>query len=256
MPGPVVTAVVDDESWLVELTVRGAWGRALWLSTFGLVNRCLANHPAGLLLDLRGLHDPGAISAPLWLTAASNGGRMEPAVRLAACLPDRTDLATRLGSAGARRLVPAFPTVGLARSFLNSRRPRMDPVRLHLPPDTAAAARARYMVTAACEEWGMGDLVPRARLVVSELVVNAAEHAGTPIDVLISRRGGALLHLAVMDGHPALPEIRSDAAGPLTERGYGLRIVESAVDGWGALPTRNGKMVWASLKSAGLDGRR
>lgn len=255
MAGPAATAVVDDETWLVELTVCGAWGRALWLATFGLVNRCLDHHPAGLLLDLRDLRDPGAISAPLWLTAASNGERMDPPVRIAACLPERTDLAARLGSAGARRLVPAFPTVGLARSFLNSRRPRTDPVRVHLPPDTAAAARARYMVTAACEEWGMGDLVPRARLVVSELVVNATEHAGTPIEVLISRRGSSLLHLAVTDGDPALPDIRPEASDPLTGRGYGLRIVDAAVDGWGALPTRTGKVVWAVLRAAGPGAR-
>jgi anti-sigma regulatory factor (Ser/Thr protein kinase) len=250
MAGPSVTAVVDDETWVVEFTVRGSWGRPLWLTAFNLLNKCLAHHPAGLLLDLRGLLDPGAISAPLWLTAATHGRRMEPAVGVAACLPSRTHLADRLGGVAAARLVPTFPTVPLARSFLASNRPRMDRVRLHLPPDTAAAARARYMVTAACEEWGMASLVPRARLVVSELVVNAAEHAGTTIDVLISRRNqGTCLHLAVLDGSPDHPAIRAETVDPLTERGYGLHIVDAAVQGWGTLPTRRGKMVWALLKA-------
>lgn len=250
MPGPAVTAVVDDESWLVEFTVRGQWSRTLWRTTFGLLNDCLAHHPAGLLLDLRDLHDPGAISAPLWLTTATHGERMRPAVRVAACLPENTDLSVRLDSAAGRRLVPAFPTVRQARSFLAGSRPRMERVRLNLPPDTAAASQARHMVTAVCEEWGMRQLVPRARIVVSELVVNAAEHAGTPIAVLISRRnGGADLHLAVVDGEPVLPEIRPEVANPLTERGYGLRIVAAAVHGWGALPTRTGKMVWAILRT-------
>ncbi|WP_433795049.1 ATP-binding protein [Actinoplanes sp. CA-252034] len=250
MSGPSVTAVVDDETWIVELTVRGVWERALWLTTFGLLNKCLSHHPAGLLLDLRDLHDPGAISAPLWLTAAVHGERMEPVVQVAACLPDRTDLSARLGTVVAARLVPTFPTVRLARSYLSVSRPRTERVRLHLPADEAAAARARHMVTAACEEWGMAPLVTRARLVVSELVVNAAEHAGTPIDVLISRRdAGRLLHLAVVDGSPALPSIRLEMENPLTERGYGLRIVDAAVNGWGALPTRTGKIVWALLKS-------
>ena len=231
--------------------VRGPWGHPLWLTTIDLLKKCVAHHPAGLLLDLRGLRDPGAISAPLWITAASHGERMQPRVQVAACLPENTDLATRLGSVAARRLVPAFPSVRLARSFLNSSRPRIDHVRLQLPPDTAAAARARFMVTAACEEWGLGQLVPRARLVVSELVANAAEHAGTTIDVLISRRGGGTdLHLVVVDEGPGLPHLRPEAASPLTERGYGLRIVDAAVHGWGALPTHSGKMVWAILKPA------
>jgi anti-sigma regulatory factor (Ser/Thr protein kinase) len=250
MSGPSVTALVDDETWVVEFTVRGVWERALWLTAFGLLNKCMSHHPAGLLLDLRDLHDPGAISAPLWLTAATHGERMEPPVRVAACLPARTDLSARLGSVAASRLVPAFPSIRLARSFLTSSRPRMDRVRLRLPPDLGAAARARHMVTAACEKWAMDPLATRARLVVSELVVNAAEHAGTPIDVLISRRdAGALLHLAVMDGSPVLPSIRLEMENPLTERGYGLRIVEAAVNGWGALPTRAGKIVWALLRS-------
>ncbi|PWK48738.1 hypothetical protein BC793_10582 [Actinoplanes xinjiangensis] len=250
MSGPSVTAMVDDETWVVEFTVRGVWERALWPVAFGLLNTCMSHHPAGLLLDLSGLHDPGAMSAPLWLTAAAHGERMEPAVRVAACLPDHSDLSARLSGAPAGRLVPAFPSVPLARSFLTGTRPRIDRVRLHLPPETAAAARARHMVSTACEQWGMAPLVTRARLVVSELVVNAAEHAGTPIEVLISRRdAGALLHLAVVDGSPVLPSIRREMENPLTERGYGLRIVDAAVNVWGALPTRAGKIVWALLRS-------
>lgn len=248
MPGSSVTAVVDDETWLVDFTVRGIWERPLWLDAVGLINKCLTHHPAGLLLDLRDLHDPGAISAPLWLTAATTGDRMEPPVRVAACLPPGTDLASRLGGHAARQLLPAFPTVGLARSFLTGHRPLLDQVRLHLPPATGAAAGARHVVTLACEEWGMGPLVARARLVVSELVLNAAEHAGTPIDVLISRRGrGAWLHLAVLDGSTELPAMRPEETSVFGDRGYGLRIVDAAVHTWGALPTRTGKMVWALI---------
>ncbi|WP_430782659.1 ATP-binding protein [Actinoplanes sp. G11-F43] len=248
MSGSSVAAVVDDETWVVDLTVRGTWERQLWLRTFGLINECLAHHPAGLLLDLRGLHDPGAISAPLWVTAATTGDRMDPPVRIAACPPPGTDLATRLDGHTARRLVPAFATVPLARSFLASRRPMLDRVRLHLPPTNGAAAGARHVVTLACEEWGMHPHLARARLVVSELVLNAAEHAGTPIDVLISRRGrGTWLHLAVIDGSTEPPRMRPEPVEVFGERGYGLRIVDAAVHTWGALPTRTGKMVWALI---------
>ncbi|GAA0470220.1 hypothetical protein Aca07nite_81350 [Actinoplanes capillaceus] len=252
MPVPSVTAVVDDESWLVELTVRGSWGRPLWLSAYQALHKCLAQHPAGVLLDLHGLDDPGASSAPLWLTAAAQGTRMDPTVRVAASLPVRTRLATRLDLPPAQGMLPVFATVPLARSFLADRRPLTGQMRLRLPPDPSAAVAARQVVSEACTGWGMPRLVPRARIVLSELVVNAAEHAGTPIDVLISRRGPDLLHLVVVDGDPVLPPMPGGDEPPLetllTERGYGLRIVDAAAEAWGAMPTRTGKMVWALLR--------
>ncbi|GGN71053.1 hypothetical protein GCM10010112_38020 [Actinoplanes lobatus] len=203
--------------------MRGSWGRPLWLSAYQALHKCLAQHPAGVLLDLRGLDDPGASSAPLWLTAAAQGTRMDPTVRVAASLPADTRLAARLGLPPAQDVLPVFATVQLARSFLASRRPLTSQMRLQLPPDPSAAPGARQVVSEACTGWGMPRLVPRARIVVSELVVNAAEHAGTPIDVLISRRGPDLLHLVVVDGDPALPPMPGGDEPPLdtllTERG-------------------------------------
>ncbi|WP_307797925.1 ATP-binding protein [Actinoplanes flavus] len=254
MPVPSVTAVVDDENWLVELTVRGPWGRSLWLSAYQALHKCLAQHPAGVLLDLHDLDDPGASSAPLWLTAAAQGTRMDPTVRVAASLPAATRLATRLDVPPARDVLPVFATVPLARAFLSDRRPLTSRIRLRLPPDPAAAAGARQVVSEVCTGWGMPRLAPRARIVVSELVVNAAEHAGTPIDLLVSRRGPDLLHLVVVDGDPALPPMPGGDEPPLetllTERGYGLRIVDAAAEAWGAMPTRTGKMVWALLRDS------
>ncbi|SDT49950.1 ATP-binding protein [Actinoplanes derwentensis] len=248
MPGSSVTAVADDETWVVEFTVHGTWERTLWQTAYHLLNQCLAQHPAGLLLDLRGLDDPGVISAQLWLTAATTGDRMEPPVRVAACLPPGTGLADRLDGVAARRVLPIFRTLPAARTHLAGQRHFPDQVRLRLPPESTAAAGARHVVTVACEQWGLDPLVARARLVISELVLNAAEHAGTPIDVLISRRSrGDRLHLAVLDGSAGLPEMRPEATTVFGERGYGLRIVDAAVQTWGALPTRTGKMVWALI---------
>lgn len=250
MTGPSITVVVQDEAWIVDVTVSGDWTQDLRLNVRATLAKCLAQHPAGLLLDLSGLTDPGARSAPLWLNAAMQGQKMDPPVRAAVCLPAGTDLGARLDRVVARRLVPVFRTVPLARSFLASHRLLLDHVRLHLPPDVSAAARARFMVTAACEEWGMPRLVPRARLVVSELVANAVEHAATPVDVLISRRGrGMFLHLAVVDRDPALPWLRKAGKEPFTQRGYGLGIVGAAAYLWGSMPTRTGKMVWALLRA-------
>jgi hypothetical protein len=35
---------------------------------------------------------------------------------------------------------------------------------------------------------------------------------------------------------------------PLDERGWGLRVVAATAIVWGSLPTRTGKMVWASVR--------
>ncbi|GAA4950913.1 ATP-binding protein [Actinoplanes utahensis] len=254
MTGPSITVVVQDEALIVDFTVHGVWDRDLRLEARAAIAKAMAQHPAGVLFDLRGLTDPGALSASTWLRTAMQGEQMDPPVRVAACLPADTRLAARLGMVVARRLTPVFPTVPLARSHLTSHRLLLDQVRLHLPPDVSAAARARFMVTAACEEWGMPRLVPRARLVASELVANAVEHAGTWIDVLISRRSrGAFLHLAVVDRDPVPPWFRGHRKDPITARGYGLMIVDTAAHTWGTVPTRVGKMVWAMLRADEVD---
>lgn len=253
MTGPSVTVVVQDESWIVDVTVCGVWNRELRSTVNAALDKAMAQHPAGVLFDLRALADPGAVSASTWLDVALQGEEMDPQVRVAVCLPTGTRLAARLDRVVARRMAPVFPTVRLARSHLASHRLLLDQVRLHLPPDVSAAARSRFMVTAACEEWGMPWLVPRARLVISELVSNAVEHAATPVDVLISRRGrGVFLHLAVVDEDPVLPCFRQSGEDPLTSRGYGLVIVEAAAHSWGTVPTRTGKMVWAMLRAGDL----
>ena len=55
--------------------------------------------------------------------------------------------------------------------------------------------------------------------------------------------GRGFLFIAVRDGSPEEPS--TTASGPGAERG--LRIVDATAHSWGSLPTRDGKVVWASL---------
>lgn len=124
-------------------------------------------------------------------------------------------------------------------------------VVLAAEPD--AASLARVLVADACLAWRLPELLHPARRVMSELVLNAVEHAGTDVVVTITRRGIGL-HLAVCDGDPRLPELRVPArvrrGAPLDERGRGLRVVQAAATGWGAVRTPTGKVVWASVQRA------
>ena len=262
-PDLSASAVMDHESGIIELAVQGHWGRRTRLAPYHLavsrtVNKCLAEHPAGLVLELERLHDARAASAPLWLSTAARGRAMEPRVPVVACVSPGAPLAGKLGRLDLRGDLPVVASVGLALTSITSHRPQTSQVRLQLQPRLESAATARQLVTAACEEWHMPQVLPRARLVVSELVANAVEHAGTPIDVVVSHRGPArratagtgrsYLHLAVHDRDPRMPRPQPTVGELLGSRGRGLRIVSVATEGWGVLPTRAGKVVWAMLR--------
>lgn len=107
------------------------------------------------------------------------------------------------------------------------------------------------MVAEACREWQLPQLTHPARLIMSELVSNAAAHAGTDMVAAVSLRQH-LLHLAVRDFTTTLPRlIDHDHDGRLgsiiEQRGAGLHLVRRAATGWGALPCAGGKVVWATL---------
>jgi anti-sigma regulatory factor (Ser/Thr protein kinase) len=117
---------------------------------------------------------------------------------------------------------------------------------LRLAPLPGASAAARRLVTRACTDWELPDLVADAALVASELVANAVEHACTEVLVLIRRESGGV-RIEVCDddsGMPCMPE----HDGVLHRRGRGMRLVETVSRSWGAEPTATGKVVWATLR--------
>lgn len=118
--------------------------------------------------------------------------------------------------------------------------------QLHLPATSAAAAQARQHVREACRAWTLDHLTDPAELIVTELVSNAVLHAGTPVDLMLTRRH-RFLHLAVRDADPTPPRVPS--IDPATaERGRGLRLIDTYASGWGSLTSRSSKIVWAKLR--------
>jgi anti-sigma regulatory factor (Ser/Thr protein kinase) len=130
-----------------------------------------------------------------------------------------------------------------------------DQRRAELPATYASAALARDLVGQACTDWRLGEVLHPARLIASELATNAIEHARTPFLVVLSLRG-PMLHLAVQDGDPRLPRLLDpgtyDPFSPLADRGRGLRVVAGQATSWGAMPSRYGKVVWATLRTEPL----
>ncbi|TDO39656.1 histidine kinase-like protein [Paractinoplanes brasiliensis] len=254
-----VTAVLDHQTAIVEIAVTGAWDPRMWLEAHRCIGKCLAEHPAGMLLDLTFLDDATAGSAPLWVATSAQAARTQPPIPVAVCMPAQSPLAARLARLGAGRRFAMYADLMQARTGLAAARPLTDQILLRLHPEPMAASAARDVVTAVCQEWGMEPLLDRARLVASELVNNAVEHAGTRIDFVVTRLGPLRrgisrrpnrLRVAVYDLDPHLPAQPSPAMPPgigLNQRGYGLRIVDAAARVWGSLPTPAGKVVWAAL---------
>jgi anti-sigma regulatory factor (Ser/Thr protein kinase) len=141
-----------------------------------------------------------------------------------------------------------FTTVREARMGIAARTSRTDRLQVRLEPCPESVAAARALVTQACRD--LPEVLQDACLIVSELAANAVEHACTDFIVTVSHRG-ARLHMAVHDRVTRFPRRREpEAGGPrgaLGERGRGLPLVHEVATSWGVVPTRHGKVVWATV---------
>jgi hypothetical protein len=250
------TITSDEYGAVLVVAVHGSWNARSNARLSEVVRKCLAEHPPALVVDLHHLDDPVAASAPLWLTMARTAGAMHPAVRVALGIPPGTELAARLDRRGATCLVPVFGTVAQARGALAAVSIMPEYRRLTLPPEPDSAGQARALVADACRSWDLPQLVFTGRLVMSELVANAVEHAGTDLLVSVARRAPGL-YLAVRDGSVALPRLLEPCRGARPDRrGQGLRLVDEVANSWGAMRTHDGtgKVVWASIQPRRTDG--
>jgi anti-sigma regulatory factor (Ser/Thr protein kinase) len=111
-------------------------------------------------------------------------------------------------------------------------------------------AQARRLVERQLDDWGQSDLSDDARLVVSELLTNAALHAKPPIKLKLARLTAGV-RLEVSDGSPELPLKVHAGTDVMTGRGWSL--VEALCDSWGVQPAEHGKVVWATLLPPNAD---
>jgi len=240
---PDVRLVVgaDPDTALIEIEVRGRWCRSLSLEVYRTLRDCLAEHPLAIVLDLNGLIDVDAASTPMWLAASHAARRLYPPAQLALGLPPTRQLAGRLRRLGALEFLSIHPTAIQARAAAAGRLSQVDRLQLcRLRPVPASTTVAGDAVAVACAAWSLPGVLEPGRQIMRELVANAVVHAGTDMTLTMSVRGTGL-HLAVHDGDHRLPELRAGA-------GRGLRMVESRASAWGAVPTRDGKVVWALVR--------
>jgi len=97
-------------------------------------------------------------------------------------------------------------------------------------------------------EWELPDLAETAELLVSELVTNAIRASRGLLDPvirvwLVSDR--STLVIRVWDGSGEMPICQD--AGPDSECGRGLLLVEALSKDWGAYRRGRGKVVWVLI---------
>ncbi len=130
--------------------------------------------------------------------------------------------------------------------------------RASLSPEPTAPARARAFTRDALRGWGLPDMVvDDAVLLVSELVANGVQHAGTDLEIYV-RLGNAAspgVEIQVTDQHPAraLPATVGSAGDTDAERGRGLLLPPALASAWGVTYTAAAKTVWFRLQVPGVD---
>jgi len=248
--GVGVTITGDASTAVIELTAHGPWSKHLGELITAHLRLCVAGPSTAIIIDLQHLDAPYAVSMPFWL-AAWRQARLEPApAHLTFCLPTTTTLSGRLRNLqGPQPRVCA--TVPQARMAIAERTSRAERLQARLAPRPDSVRAARNLVTRACHAWHLPQLLPDSSLIMSELATNAVEHARTDYIATVTHTPTAL-HLAVRDGatrfpHPSEPR-HTNPQMSLPERGRGLRLVHAVAAAWGAMPTRGGKVVWATLK--------
>jgi hypothetical protein len=146
------------------------------------------------------------------------------------------------------------------------------------PDQPVAAARARDFVGNTLGTWELAELMPDAKLAVTELVTNAILHARTPIVVTVAVAAG-MAEIAVTDYDPRAPRVLPHRADLLADldalgatatddddprsnalhygpsgsvaAGRGLIILDAIAASWGVTAHADGKDVWARLPVPG-----
>jgi anti-anti-sigma regulatory factor/anti-sigma regulatory factor (Ser/Thr protein kinase) len=204
--------------------------------------KCLADQPTAVLVDVAALTVADDVHLTLFVAVARHAAAW-PSIPILVCAPP-PPLAAALRGLGIDRHVTICASLSEGRTLAASRRLPTS-VRDRFPPTVAAVSAARDLVADACRRWGLSRPVPAAGLVVTELVSNAVRHAGTPIEVVVTRTG-RYVHLAVRD-YVSQPARLLGPAGEDVPGGRGLLIVDAFTTCWGCTPTRDGKVTWATL---------
>ncbi|MEV5953782.1 ATP-binding protein [Streptomyces sp. NPDC051987] len=121
-----------------------------------------------------------------------------------------------------------------------------------MPCEPESARRARLLVSAALNTWGIGELAEDGVQVVAELVNNAVRHTRCRVvRVRVTRPAEGVVRIGVADSCRDTPELGNPDDD--SEGGRGLFLVEALSWRWGYDRKRWGKVVWAELEASATE---
>lgn len=239
----------DATTAVVEMAAHGKWSSHFGDKFSTGLGLCLAGPSASIIIDLHHLVDPPGLSLPFWMAAWRQARFASSPVRVVFCLSGKTLLSWRLRNVEGPR-PQVFATAPEARIAIAAQNSHADRLQARLSPRPNCVRSARDLADKACHAWHLPHLLEDTALIASELASNAVEHARTDFVVTMSRNA-ARLHVAVQDGAPEFPRphrpVFVSPPASLAPRGRGLLLVHTIAAAWGAMPTRSGKVVWATL---------
>jgi anti-anti-sigma regulatory factor/anti-sigma regulatory factor (Ser/Thr protein kinase) len=239
----VIAFDVESSGPVAVVDVRGT----LDLATVGKVRttlyKTLAEHPTAIVVDLTAV----VVGDDITLTVFSAFARAAAGWNGCPVLlstPDQT-VADRLNRLAVTRLAPLHSSRAEAVAAAQDT-PAPARLRTPLPPTVEALPTARRIIRDACHAWNLPHLIDDAELIITEIVANAVQHAGGPVDILLTRRNRHL-HMSVRDRSHE-PPLRSIPDPESLLGGRGLLLLDAIAAGWGTAETAEGKAVWATLR--------
>jgi anti-sigma regulatory factor (Ser/Thr protein kinase) len=121
--------------------------------------------------------------------------------------------------------------------------PRSRSTVLRAGPTTAS--EARWFLAEALDSLGVDTDRSTATLLTSEVASNAARHGREPIDVTVWDEEG-FLRVSVFDRGEGFDPVELSSE-PMSEGGWGLRIVQNLASEWGVHRQDEGVEVWFRL---------
>ncbi|SHN48041.1 STAS domain-containing protein [Cryptosporangium aurantiacum] len=207
--------------------------------------KCLVECPEAVVVDLSCLQIGSRTALTVFGAVSHRATEWPPVPLILVATPP--DLRQQLRQVTQLWRIPVFSTVdeALAVAPVVPLTPRR--VKRTMRPGTMSLPQVRAMASDACLAWGLDDFALPAELILSELVSNSIQHAGTDFTVGLVFRYD-LLHLTVADGSPDPPR-KSPSYPPVGAlSGRGLLLVDEFASAWGCLPLQSGKVVWATLR--------